>query len=300
MSIRIISSIVIAALGSLGLYAQTGQLDYSTYPVNYEELVEGGENLGAGGYFNARWYIDGTQLQRLCIGQSDLSELLSGTGCLLMIGSEGDDYVKRCMYGYVEPYGKNLYVLGLSSLCYVFCFDNETVIASKGLKADSDRGDNVDYVIAIMSLFYEKATKSHGITAKAADYLLYCLANDLFGDLIRSRGGKRYSRFSPYENLQNEYTEVIVTVLYGESYSSDIEYDETRLRYFSKNHKEQVLDRFYSECSSGLSGCSVMEQIQNFVDYSRREMNNMSPVEYEENVMLDIIGLLTRYIESQG
>lgn len=26
------------------------------------------------------------------------------------------------------------------------------------------------------------------------------------------------------------------------------------------------------------------------------EMNNMSPVEYEENVMLDIIGLLARYI----
>lgn len=179
-----------------------------------------------------------------------------------MIGSEGDDYVKRCMYGYVEPYGKNLYVLGLSSLCYVFCFDNETVIASKGLNADSGRGDNVDYVIAIMSLFYEKATKSHGITAKAADYLLYCLANDLFGDLIRSRGGKRYSRFSPYENLQNEYTEVIVTVLYGESYSSDIEYDETRLRYFSKLIKNKCWIDFTLNAHRGCLGVALWNKFR--------------------------------------
>ena len=296
MSLRITCSIFFAALSSLGLYAQTDIVDYYTCPVNYEDLLDGGDNLGAGGYFNVRWYIDGTELQQLCIGKSDLTGLFRGTGCLLMIGSEGNDYVKRCLYGYVEPYGKSVYVLGLGVLCYVFCFDYETIVVSNRWEYDSSRSDNIDMVIAIMSLFYEKATISHNIDAKIADYLLYCLANDLFGGLINFRGGKRYSNFNLYENLQNEYTEIIVSVLHGEPYGSEIYYDRDKLRYFGKDHSEQMLDEFYSKYMFMLSEYSIMGQIQKFVGYSRVELNDLSSVDYEETVMLDIIGLLDRHL----
>ncbi len=49
-----------------------------------------------------------------------------------MIGSKGDDYVKDvCMLVMVEPYGKNLYVLVVESLCYVFLFEMRTLLLRK-------------------------------------------------------------------------------------------------------------------------------------------------------------------------
>ena len=113
-------------------YAQKDSLDYYEYNVDYEDLLAGGKSLGPGGYFDARWFIDGTELHQICTEKFELDpDYIDGTGFLAMIGSNGDDFVKRCMYGYVDYYGENKSVFGLSVPCYLFCFSNETVLVCR-------------------------------------------------------------------------------------------------------------------------------------------------------------------------
>ena len=277
-------------------YAQKGSLDYYEYNVDYEDLLAGGKSLGPGGYFDARWFIDGTELHQICTEKFELDpDYIDGTGFLAMIGSNGDDFVKRCMYGYVDYYGENKSVFGLSVPCYLFCFSNETVLVCRW----NTGGDDINLILDIMSLFYEKAMDVHDIDERVVNYLLYCLSNDLFGDLLEVRGGIRYSRFIPCRNLKRTgiYTEVFVSTLTENApYTSGIYYDIEKGRYLGRDYDIMLLEDFLDKYQVELPHLCVMSLARKYADYCRSKMNDADSFEYEKDVMLGVIEILSRIL----